>query len=462
MEKLLEKLFRVNRSLTGPGVRETLSIMNAELDGVLAVHEVPSGTKAFDWTVPREWHLRGARLVDEEHGTVFDTEAGATYLHVVGYSEPVSAVMNFKEFEESGRIHTAHFVPHDAVTGRAGSLPWAVPYVTSYYSNPPTWGLCLAREQYWALAKREPKRLAVEIDSVFVRKGFLTFADAIIPGTAPRSTHPNSRDEIVLSTYCCHPAGLANNETSGLVLLTDLVNWWRSKPRRLSLRVIVAPETIGPIVYLAGADDSAESPIGPQSMLQTLQHRVLAGFTLTCVGGDGRFYVQQGRSSNLASRVASAVIPGARIIPWERRASDERQWSAPLVDLPWATIFKTHPTDPGYMHRYHTSADDLNYVHADQIRESAFYMREILTVLDEGVGARWTTRTLGEPMLGRRGLYKNVSTVGSSADSRDLLNVWSLCDGRTSLQIAESLGLSLPAVEKNLRVLEEHGITWRR
>ena len=56
-----KKLFPITRSITGEGVRETLRLIQEVLPA-MTIHEVPSGTKCFDWTVPQEWHISEAYI----------------------------------------------------------------------------------------------------------------------------------------------------------------------------------------------------------------------------------------------------------------------------------------------------------------------------------------------------------------------------------------------------------------
>jgi aminopeptidase-like protein len=438
--ELLTKLFHIPRSLTGPGVREALFVINTELDDLLTIQEVPSGTRAYDWVVPPEWRFKLARMKRKDTGdVVFDTSKGDSPLHVVGYSACTDTALWLEDND-----------PHIHVGPR--EMPNAIPYVTTYYADPPMWGICLSHNQYEAL---DPKaEYAIEIVSEFLgpgewpdslrANGSLTYAEAVIPG--------DTTDEIVLSSYICHTGGMANNECSGPAVLTEIVKWWRSQPRRYTLRILLAPETIGPLVWMSQQK-------GPESWtgLDWLKAHVKAGFTLTCMGGGGTGYVQQGRHPTYASRIAKAALAmgdaSKRVLKWRSRMSDERQWCAPGIDLPWATIMKTHPKDPEYEYRYHTSADDLTYVTEKQITESVIAVKGVLEAVE--LDRVWRTRVLGEPQLGKRGLYDTISKTGSSAPSRSLLDVLSYCDGCSMLEIAETLKRSFSSVQADIDRLRE-------
>jgi aminopeptidase-like protein len=184
------------------------------------MHCVPSGTKVLDWVVPNEWLIRDAYVADLYGNKLIDwTENN---LHVVGYSVPVEEILTLEELLPHLHWLTDH--------------PDAVPYVTSYYRR--DWGFCLPASQVGTLG---PGPFRVRIDSE-IRPGQLDYAEAVIPGATER--------EVLLTSYVCHPS-MANNELSGPVVLTALGRWLKTLPsRRYTYRLLLAPETIGPIAYI--------------------------------------------------------------------------------------------------------------------------------------------------------------------------------------------------------------------
>ncbi|SVD60397.1 uncharacterized protein METZ01_LOCUS413251, partial [marine metagenome] len=136
----------MNRSLTGDGVRKTLSYLQKILPE-MEINSAPTGTKAFDWTVPSEWNLTEAWIADENDVRIIDT--ADTNLHVVGYSEPVDIWMTVAELD--------HHL-HSRV-----DLPEAIPYVTSYYER--RWGFCISHRQRERLLQDPDRRVHVVIDS---------------------------------------------------------------------------------------------------------------------------------------------------------------------------------------------------------------------------------------------------------------------------------------------------------
>ena len=75
-------LFPFCRSLTGSGVRKTLKIIKEEFPN-LEIKKIKSGTKVFDWTIPPEWNVSSAYVVDKYKNKIIDFKNHN--LHLVGY-----------------------------------------------------------------------------------------------------------------------------------------------------------------------------------------------------------------------------------------------------------------------------------------------------------------------------------------------------------------------------------------
>ena len=416
---LAKELWPIPRSITGPGVRETLGIIKRELPS-LQIFEVPSGEKAFDWTVPDEWTIRDAYIEDEAGNRIVDFKKNN--LHVVGYSISVDAWLELSELQ-----------PH---LYSLPEQPNAIPYVTSYYRK--RWGFCLSDSQRKRLSDG---RYRVFIDAD-LKPGVLNYGELLIESG-------NSR-EIFLSTYVCHPS-MANNELSGPVVTTALSKWLLEQPEpRYSYRIVFIPETIGSLVYMS-------------RNLDEMRAKIKAGFNITCVG-DNRCYSylpsrrgeeEETLSDMVAQHALKHIDRNYKRYSWLDRGSDERQYCAPGVDLPIASIMRSKH---GKYPEYHTSLDNLGGVVTEDGLAGGFRaLQTALSIIELNFTPIVTT--IGEPQLSKRGLYPDISQLGSANSVRNMMNMISLSDGTKSLlEIAEIIETPFMQLFELAKPLVEAGL----
>lgn len=413
------KLWPLPRSISGAGLRQTLAEIGHLLPGLRTI-EVASGSKVLDWVVPLEWKISEAWIEAPDGTRIVDFSNNN--LHVVGYSTAVDAVLPLHELQQY-----LHSLPEQ---------PEAIPYVTSYYQQ--RWGFCLSHRQREALAAGNYR---VHIDASHF-DGAITLGELLIPG--------ESADEVLLSSYCCHPA-MANNELSGPCLLTWLAQWLMALPqRRLSYRILFVPEMIGSIAYLELQRDS-------------MRAHTIAGFNLSCVGDERAWsYLPSRHGHTLADRVARHALghlaPDYQEYTWRDRGSDESNYCAPGIDLPVVSVMRSkYGTYP----EYHTSLDDLDTVVTSRGLGQSFAMyQRMLEILEQHCYP--VAQVLGEPQLGRRGLYPSLSVKGSSASVRIMLDLISMADGNTALvEIAEACGIPVWELYPILNRLCDEGILTR-
>lgn len=408
-------LFPIPRSLTGNGVRKTLSYFKDILPE-LRILEIPSGQKRGDWTVPEEWNVREASIRNAEGRVIADFEENN--LHLVGYSAPFRGTISKSELENH-----LYSLPDQ---------PDAIPYVTSYYEK--RWGFCISHHARQELGEGP---FEIVVDTEFTQ-GSLTYGELFIAG--------NSDKEILLSTYICHPS-MANNELSGPVVAAALARWLQElNQRKYSYRILFLPETIGPIIYLDEKRDH-------------LKEKVIAGWVLTCMGDERTFSFLPSRLGNTVSdRVSEKVLtqetPGFVRYSFLDRGSDERQWCYPGVDLPVCSIMRSkYGTYP----EYHTSLDNLSLISPRGLAGSLDVMKKCLEILESEIF--WRATTVGEPQMGRRGLYPTVSQKHSARSVRDLMNVLVYCDGVTEQSyIGKKTGLPNQELEEILSTLAAEGL----
>lgn len=401
-----DRLWPLLRSLTGDGVRETHGILS-ELVPLRSI-EIPTGTQVFDWTVPSEWRVRDAYVIDPSGERILDV--WKHNLHLLGYSAPFRGTITLAELE-----HHLHSDP---------SNPEAIPYRTSYYQE--RWGFCISHNERQRLRDGDYE---VVIDTELF-EGSMTLSEAVLEGS--------SEDEILISTYTCHPS-MANNELSGPLVAAGLYRALSGMDgRRYTYRFYFGPETIGAIAYLSFRGEH-------------LRQHLRAGFVLTCIGDDGPFTYKRSRQrSSLADRAATYVLSndplgeGSTALDFFPTGSDERQYCSPGFDLPVGSITRTMY---GRYPEYHTSLDDRDFVSFEAISESI----ELCTKVCIALEMNQTYRSLcvhGEPQLGRRGLY---DTLGASTDQSQRIEalMWllNLADGdHDLLSVAERSGQSLDSL----------------
>lgn len=409
-----QDLFPIHRSITGAGVRETLAYLANLLPG-LVVHAVPSGTQAFDWTVPDEWTIRDAYIADDAGHKVIDYNKHN--LHVVGYSEPVDTWLSLAELDEH-----LYSLPEQ---------PDAIPYVTSYYNR--LWGFCLPHHQRKALPSG---RYHVVIDSD-LKPGVLNYADLILPG--------KEDSEILLSTYICHPS-IANNELSGPVVTAALAQWLQSlQNRRFTYRIVFVPETVGAIVYLSN---------NSERMMQ----KTAAGFEISCVGDDRAYsFLPSRKGGTLADRVAEQTLKQHGIdyarYSFLDRGADERQYCSALIDLPVVLVMRTKF---GSYPEYHTSLDDLSVISPAGLEGAFNILQSCLQALEANYVYKATMPC--EPQLGRRGIKPTLSTKNVVVP-RTLMNVLAYADGQTDLlAISEIIGVDMMECAAAAVRLEQEGL----
>jgi len=388
MHSFMRELFPICRSITGDGTRLTLRKIGAHLPG-FTLHEVPSGTQVFDWVVPDEWNIESAQLLAPDGSVVVDF--AQHNLHVVGYSIPIDITLTLDELQ-----------PH---LYSLPEQPEAIPYVTSYYSR--RWGFCLSHR---ARQQLKPGQYRAVINST-LRPGYLTYGEWLLPGVANK--------EVLISTYVCHPS-MANNELSGPVVATWLAKWLLSAKRRYSYRFVFIPETIGSITYLS-------------RNLTHLKEHTVAGFNVTCIGDDRAYSYLPSRQGNaLSDRVARHVLrhmsSDFRVYSYLDRGSDERQYCSPGVDLPICSIMRSKY---GAYPEYHTSLDDLCLVTPTGLAGGLEALIRSLMCLEANVV--YQTTVLGEPQLGKRGLYPTISQRGSADHAANMMHVLAYADGEHDL-----------------------------
>ena len=411
MHQLIAELFPICRSITGNGVRETLQIIRNHIS--IEVHNVPTGTQVFDWTVPREWNIKDAYVRNSRGERVIDFRK--SNLHVLNYSVPIKRCMSLAEL----RPHLFTLPDH----------PDWIPYRTAYYAE--NWGFCLSHNQ---LMQLRDDQYEVCIDSS-LEPGFLTYGEHFVRG--------DSSDEVLISCHVCHPS-LANDNLSGIPLAVFLAKHLSGIRHRYSYRFLFIPGTIGSITWLSRNEPETS--------------RIKHGLVLASVGAGAKFTYKRSRRGN--TEIDQAVVNVLRrsgasydILDFSPYGYDERQFCSPGFNLPVGCLMRT---PNGQFPQYHTSADNLDFVQPSLLTESFAVALTIISLLDDNkVYSNQNPKC--EPQLGKRGLYRKIGGVEGGVDELALLWVLNLSDGKHSLlDIAERSGYAFDTIKYAAEVLLDY------
>ena len=411
MYRVIRELYPLCRSITGNGVRETLRIIKKQIP--LQIHEIPTGTQVFDWTVPREWNISDAYVKDSRGDRVIDFQT--CNLHVVNYSVPIKRRMSLAEL----RPHLFTLPAH----------PDWIPYRTSYYQE--NWGFCLSHKK---LMEMKDGEYEVSIDSS-LEPGALTYGEYVLPG--------QSSDEVLLSCHICHPS-LCNDNLSGIALLTIFAKYLSQVPLRYSYRFLFIPSTIGSIAWLSQNE----------RQLWKIKH----GLVIAGVGDPGKLTYKKTRRGD--AEIDKAVLhllknsgQDFRVLDFYPYGYDERQFCSPGFNLPVGCFSRT---PHGHYPEYHTSADSLDFVRPQYLADTLLQSLAVIAVLENN-NTYVNQNPKGEPQLGRRGLYRGYPHNG--VDDLALLWVLNMSDGsHTLLDIAERAGITFADVRKAADALVESNL----
>lgn len=413
LNQIISRLFPIMRSITGPGVRESLSILQTLAP--IQIHEVASGSQVLDWTVPDEWHFKAAWIADIQGNRLVDS--AHSNLHVVNFSIPVEG-----EFTREQLLPHLHTLP---------DRPDSIPYRTTYYAE--QWGFCLSQNTLESMGNGP---FYIRIDAQRT-PGVLNYGELFIAGKSDR--------EMLVSTHICHPQ-LANDNLSGMVLAAALAASMKDSVPELSWRFVFVPGTIGAISWLAQNRFSLAT--------------IVAGLVITGLGDDSDFHWKKTRDGNrwidrLMMQVLSEAAPSSHtLLPFSPYGYDERQYCSPGFNLPVGRLTRgVHGTFP----QYHTSDDNLEFVSATGLAQSLDLLKQIATAANRDIVYQ-NLSPYGEPQLGRRGLY---SALGANVDpgklQMSLLWLLNQSDGQTPLSvIADKSGISMCELDSAARLLEEH------
>ncbi len=414
----IRELYPICRSITGTGVRETFDIMSKYIP--LTMHEIPTGTKVFDWEVPEEWNIREGYIECPDGTRIANFEENN--LHVMSYSERVNERMPLSDLKE--HIHTLPDHPD-----------W-IPYRTMYYDR--SWAFCLSQN---VLEDLPDGTYRAYIDSSHTN-GSLTYGEAVFPGSSGK--------EVIFSTYVCHPS-MCNDNLSSVAVMTKLAQSMSDRRNlKHTYRFLFVPETIGAITWI--------------SQNQKRLNKVIAGVNLTCTGNKGELTFKRSRvetslSDNAMRKSLDDIGISYNEVGFSPTGSDERQYCSPGINLPVVTIMRS---PPGEFEEYHTSADNFDAISVESLEEVFEVCSGYIDVLERN-DSYINTYSKCEPQLGKRGLYRKVGGQRVNQVSQTAIKwVLSYSDGSNDLLgISNRSGIRMKEIASAADALEKQGIIMR-
>jgi aminopeptidase-like protein len=416
IENLFDRLFPIARSISGNGLRKSLGIIGEFIP--LEIIEYKSGSKVFDWTIPDEWNIRDAYIMDSK-GHKF-AEFSRNNLHVMGYSIPFKGRVSKAEL-----MAHMHFLPEK---------PDAVPFVTSYYKR--DWGFCISKKE---VDKMSDDFYDVLIDSS-LEPGSISIGEFYQEGLV--------KDEVIMFSHIGHPS-MANDQLSGPIALTAIAKWLINNKNslRYSYRLILAPETIGSISYIC-------------NNFRQLKRRAKGGFSVVCTAdnGDLTYRTTKHKNSHIDFPMINALRHSGmnyRIEDFNPIGCDERHFNSHGVGIPMGSIMRT---PPGRYYEYHTSLDNKSFISFNNLLETVEIIKESLLNIESDCRVYAIHRHC-EPKLDKYGLYPTESNKNkASREAQLLISIWAYADGSTLSEISEKLGIKITKAREYANKLAKHKI----
>lgn len=370
MMALLEEISPLARTLANNDTDKALRILAEFLPGA-HIEGFPVGSTVWSWTIPYRWELSGA-TIKANGATLVDVAWNP--LHVINYSQPFKGIVGREEL-------LTHLCT-------LPERPRAIPFSFSFYE--PAWGFSIPHE--W-LSRFTSDTYEVEINSRF-EDGTLNTLSLFIPGEL--------KETFVICSNICHPVQV-NDSLTGVAVAVDIAaRLLARKNRKYSYLVMIVPETIGSIAFLANHPEIIEASIG--------------GFFSEMLGTDGPLVGQRTRQGNgywdklLEDVLSNSNVPHRVVNFLKSAGNDEKVLDSPGVDIP--TFSLTRYPYP----EYHTSDDNINLIDIARLREARDLLQEIIDLAEEDY-----IPVLNQPgpvFLSGHGLYPNWR------DDPSLLPIW--------------------------------------
>lgn len=422
---LIDELWFLKREIVSDDYDKALNRLAEEIP--MTIHEYPSGTPVWTWTVPEKWTCHEAYLETLDGQRLIDYADHP--LHVVSYSLPFEGEVSREELLKHLHVHPR--------------LPDSIPFVFKYYQR--DWGLCAPQTLRDSL---NDDSYRVVIRSTF-EEGSLKVGEVVIPGEREES--------FMLVAHLCHPA-MVNDDLTGVLVGLEVARALLDGPKpKFTYRLLIVPETIGSVSYLSHNEDLIPKMVG--------------GLFLEMLGNDAPFALQQSMQPlSQVDKAISAALHGtnenAFIGPYRTIISnDERQFNAPGVRVPMLSLSRVeNPASPNSLFEpypeYHSSADNPDIVSEERLTAARDAVLDMLQAFEHNQYV--VNQFKGEVFSSGQGIW--IDYTVNPEGHRRLFEIMERCDGeRTVADIAIELEIPFQAVweiisqflEKNLVSLSD-------
>ncbi|MFA6279077.1 MAG: DUF4910 domain-containing protein [Candidatus Paceibacterota bacterium] len=416
MKKFLSKTAGLNRAIVSDDLAKTLHSIGERIP--LTVHAYKTGTKCFDWVIPKKWVIRDAYIETLSGKRVLDWKENP--LHVIVGSLPVQRT----------KISKKELIKRIAISEK---YPKHIPYHFKYYEL--DWGFCMAKKD---LKKLTDDEYYVAIDSEYVN-GELLVGEHVIKG--------KSKKCITLISHIDHPAQV-NDGLAGAAVLIKLAESLHGTKPTYTIRMHFLSETIGSIAYLHH---------NPQILAQT------AGAIFCEAPGTPNYPIvlqHAKRKDSSIDVVAASVLRHSEervefADCFTHIVNDDGFYNSPGIDIPCISLSRSKkltPKDWFHFPYYHTSGDSIEHFDFKQAQKYLEYVQRILAIFDAD---RVVTKTYrGVPNLSRHGLWLDWQIYPNASQNIDAI-LFNLDDGISMFELSEKTGVPFDEVHAFIKNMEE-------
>lgn len=312
------------------------------------VLEYKSGSEHNGWRVPQKWEVAKAEI-RKKGQLIYNGQKHP--LGVIGNSQSFKGGISLAELKN----HLYYFKPR----------PNEIIYHCHQYCRPhcKLWGFSMPYSLY---KKLTPGKYEVNLQTTHT------------PGRMKvlEYTHKGKSDKtIIFNAHNCHAAQL-NDGPSGYVVLIELFKKLKKLKTRYTYKLIIAPEHLGTVFYLANL---------PRTEINNFK----LGLFLEMVGHNNpKFALQESfNGDSLIDKIAHHTLKHYSRGYWSdgyRKivGNDESVWEAPGYEIPMVSLSRCKSREFTYL-QYHLSSDNIKIIKNDKLKETVDIVSRMIDVLEK-------------------------------------------------------------------------------